>query len=324
MMDSAQFISALKTADFMDLSYSVKEFNITESEFNSSESTKNVSCSFVASFTFGNAQITLRQGLSIDYYSTDGQSYQRKELERVDYVDDIVLVGFRDIENGQFDLVFLLSQLEQQGAKDADLTYYKVKQLIDLMFKKASVDNTEIYKMLINAFDSRVLAMSDVNKLMTKESKERLIEALTSLKMSEIEPQLSEANYHVDNLSYEKSTELHQYISGDVTCRFHYQDIQFTVQYYLLRKYPAHEHGENKLCLNDTHFDPYRIIRFSNKSGELDIDLNGKEASLALLDNNSSLFYKLQSLFALIKRKNNLACITDVFDKFYDNWLKRG
>ncbi len=323
-MNSAQFISALKKADFMDLSYSVKEFNITESEFGSSENTKNVSCSFVASFTFGNARITLRQGLSINYYSSDGQSYQRKELERVDYVDDIVLVGFQDIENGQFDLVFLLNQLEKQGAKDADLAYYKVKQLIDLMFQKASVDNAEIYKMLINAFDSRILAMSDVNKLVTKESKERLIEALSNLKMSEIEPQLSEAVYSVDNLSYEKSTELHQYISGDVTCRFNFQDIQLTVQYYLLRKYPIHEHSENRLCLNDTNFDSYKRIHFSNKSGELNLDLNDKEASLKSLEDNSALLYKLKSLFALIKRKNNLACITDMFDEFYDNWLNRG
>ncbi len=318
-MNSAQFVSALRSADSTALSYAVREFNITESQPTPSETNKNVSCSFVASFKFGNAEVVLRQGLSIDYYSVNGQAYKRRELERVDYVDDIVLIGFRDIENGHFDLVFLLSQLEQKSARDADLHYYKVKLLVDLMFKKASVDNDDIRRMLINAFDNRVLSMDDVGELVTKESKERLIDALVTLRMSEIEPQLLQSTYSVDNLAFNKSTELHQYISGDVTCLFHFQDIQLKVQYYLLRKYPIHEHGEDRLCLNDTHFDPYKHIYFGNKSGALDIDLNKKEHAMELLDGNSSLYYKLQSLFALIKRKNNLPEITDAFDEFYKN-----
>ncbi len=320
-MNLAQFVNALQPADPKALSYSIKEFKVLDSEPKPSEIERNLSGDFIASFDFGDATIVLCQGISINYYSLSKGVFQRRPLEHLDYVDNITLSGFVDVENGCFDLVFLSSQLEQQGTDNVDLDCYKLKMLIDLMLKKADIENDNIQKILLDAFDDYVLAMPDVDKLVTQESKNRLIDAFVALKMSDVESQLANATYTVNNLQTQQRTDFHQYISGDVKCSFSFHGVHISTEYYLARKYPIHKYQKQKeqLCFNETHFDPYKRINFENKSGGLAIDLEKKELALEKLEGNTALFFKLQSLFALIKRKNSLPCITDIFDEFYDN-----
>ncbi len=320
-MNLTQFINALQPADSKTLSYSIEEFKVLDSEPKPSEIERNLSGNLIASFEFGDATLTLCQGISINYYSLSKGVFQRRPLEHLDYVDNITLSGFVDVENGCFDLVFLSSQIEQQGTDNVDLDCYKMKMLIDLIVKKADIENEDIQKLLLDAFDDYVLAMPDVDKLVTQESKNRLMDAFVALKMSEIESQLANAVYTVNNLQTKKRTDFHQYISGDVKCTFNFHDVHISTEYYLSRKYPIHKYQkqQEQLCFNETHFDPYKRIRFENKSGELEIDLEKKELALEKLEGNSALFFKLQSLFALIKRKNSLPCITDIFDEFYDS-----
>ncbi len=322
-MNLAQFVNALQPAEPKSLSYSIKEFKVLDSEPKPSEIERNLSGNLLASFDFGDASITLCQGISINYYSLGERIFQRRPLEHLDYVDNITLSGFVDVENGCFDLVFLASQIEQQGTDNVDLDCYKMKMLIDLMLKKADIENDNIQKLLLDAFDDYVLAMSDVDKLVTQESKNRLIDAFVALKMSEVEGQLANASYTVSNLQTQNRTAFHQYISGDVKCSFNFHGVHISTEYYLSRKYPIHKYQkqQEQLCFNETNFDPYKRVHFENKSGELDIDLAKKELALEKLEGNSSLFFKLQSLFALIKRKNSLPCITDVFDEFYHDLL---
>ncbi len=322
-MNLAQFVNALQPADPKALSYSIKEFKVLDSEPRPSELERNLSGNLIASFDFGGATLTLCQGISINYYSLSKGVFKRRPLEHLDYVDNITLSGFVDVENGCFDLVFLASQLEQQGTDNVDLNCYKLKMLIDLMLKKANIENDNIQKILLDAFDDYVFAMPDVDKLVTQESKDRLIDAFVALKMSDVESQLANATYTVSNLQTKNRTDFHQYISGDVKCSFSFHGVHISTEYYLARKYPIHKYQkqQEQLCFNETHFDPYKRIYFENKSGELAIDLEKKELALEKLEGNTALFFKLQSLFALIKRKNSLPCITDIFDEFYDNLL---
>ncbi len=322
-MNLTQFVNALQPADPKALSYSMKEFKMLDSEIKPSKLERNISGNLIASFEFGDATLTLSQGISINYYSLIKGIFQRRPLEHLDYVDNITLSGFVDVENGCFDLVFLASQIEQQGTDNVDLGCYKLKMLIDLMLEKADINNEDIEKFLLNTFDDYVLAMPDVNRLVTQESKNRLLNAFVALKMSDIDSQLINATYTVSNLQNKKCTDFHRYITGDVKCSFDFHGMHVISEYYLSRKYPIHKYQKQQqnLCFNETYFDPYKRIYFENKCGELAIDLAKEEQALEKLEGNMTLFFKLQSLFAFIKRKNSLPCITDIFDEFYNNLL---
>ncbi len=316
-MKAERFIESLEKAESKTFSYSIKDFNITESEPDYNLKNKNVKCNFIAKFSFADTEISLCQGVSIDYYSVKQGIYERKAIEHVDYVDEITLKGFDNLENGSFDLVFLESQLEQHGVNDLDVQGKNLRQLIDLMSEKAYLKSEQINEMLLNAFDSHLLKLVDVDKLVTKESKQRLIDALIDLKMSEFEEKLDNANYQVGNLSQEERTEFHQYISGAIRCSFIFQGMRINAQYYLRRKYSIHQYGKDRMAFNETQLDPYRYIAFESKSGRIDLDLEKKDEALEVLDGNSVLYFKLHSLFALIKRRNDLPVITEKFDAFY-------
>ncbi len=319
-MNLAQFVNELQSAEPKALFYSIQDFKVLDFPPQALAIERNLSASFIASFNCGDATLSLCQGISINYYSLSEGVFQRRLVEYLDYVDNITLSGFVDVKDSSFDLVFLSSQIEQQGTENINLNYGKLKKLIDLMRNKADIKNKSIETLLLNAFDDYLLTMPDVDKLVTQEAKNRLIDAFVALKMSDIENQLANASYQVSHLQSEKRTDFYQYISADVKCSFDFHGVQISGEYYLSRKYPIHkfqQKQQEQLYFNETYFDPYKRIYFENKSAKLTIDLANKELTLKRLEGNMALFFKLQSLFALIKRKNNLPCITDIFDEFY-------
>ncbi len=318
-MNSEQFIHALQSAEQKHLSYSVKDFNLTESRPTPLELQKNISCSFVASFKFGQAEVVLSQGVSINYISMDEESFQRSELERVDYLDKVILNGFEDLEGGRFDLVFLLDQLEEQQIRHPKYTCSIMQIMIDLMFELASINKDSIRNMLLNAFDDYILAMPEVKKLITHGSETKLVDVLNNMKMSDIEPKLEQATHSVENIEVADENNLYKFLSGYVTSVFDIGDLHFKMTYYMQRKYPKHNPDSKIVGINETHHDDYKYIHIDSKLGELSLDLSDTEASVELLSGSTALFFRLQSLFGMIKRQNQHPTIINKFDNFYLN-----
>ncbi len=318
-MNSEQFIRALQLAEQKHLSYSVKDFNLTESRPTPLEVQKNISCSFAASFKFGQAEIILSQGVSINYTSMDEASFQRAEIERVDYLDKVLLNGFEDLEGGRFDLVFLLDQLEEQQINNPKYTFSIMQVMIDLMFKLASIKKDSISNILLNAFDDYILALPEVKKLVTNSSEIKLVDALNNIKMSDIEPKLEKATHSVENIEVANENNLYKFLSGYVTSVFDIDDLHFKTTYYMQRKYPKDNPDSKVVGINDMHHDDYKSMYIDSKLGELELDLTDTEGSVELLSGNTALFFRLQSLLGMIKRQNHHPTITNAFDNFYLN-----
>lgn len=317
IMKLARFVKELKSANISKFALSFGTVKVSTTTPMAVAFNKNLTSSLIATFFVGKTQLVYTQGVAMDYVGSVDQVYQQQSLNRVDYLDNLTLSGFSDFINGSFDLVFLQNQLEEQGITEVEHCVQIIQNLANFMEKKVNAYQQPMHTFLSHSFDDSLLEQADVSQLLVKDAGSKLIDKVVEMQMSEIGRAIAQAEYRVDALKVDAESNLYRFVSGHVYAYINVQDLKLTAIYQLIRKYPLNFRQLGLLPINDTRMQAGRTLTIDGKLGQLSIDFNDIETALSMLDQRSSLLFKLQSLHGQIIRQNQLTEITQPFDVFY-------